>query len=324
MRPEELELVHFQLTRSCNLRCWFCGQWGKKGFFRDAKGEAMQLSDWLRIARELKERVEPLPSVLLWGGEPLLYPDFDELVSALFQMGFPLGMVTNGTLLNRHPAACRDCFRHIYISVDGTQDVHDKIRGAGSYQKVLENMRLLDGRSAKVSLMTVLTQEVLDTLPETLRALEAFGADEVILQEQIALSKEEIRQYTDWLRERLSQEASEIASWEGAAPEQAALRKTVEQTLRTSRFPFEVRYLPHGELCGKQCDSAKHHAHIAWNGNVLFCTDFYDFSAGNVHRQPLLSILQNELSARFAEEIAKGACPTCRHCSWRGSTSFRL
>ena len=131
MRLENLELVHFQLTRNCNLRCWFCGQWGKKGFFRDAAGSAMQLPDWLRIAEELKSGCEALPSILLWGGEPLLYPDFDALVSSLYQMGFPLGMVTNGTLLDRHLDACRSCFRHIYVSVDGTQSVHDAIRGAG-------------------------------------------------------------------------------------------------------------------------------------------------------------------------------------------------
>lgn len=325
MRPENLELVHFQLTRNCNLRCWFCGQWGKKGFFRDAAGSAMQLPDWLRIAEELKSGCEALPSILLWGGEPLLYPDFDALVSSLYQMGFPLGMVTNGTLLDRHLDACRSCFRHIYVSVDGTQSVHDAIRGAGSYQKVLANMQLLRERTATVSLMTVLTQPVLDTLPETLRSFSVFGADEVLLQEQIALSAEEIRQYARWLREQFAQEASEIASWEGTAPEPAAMRETVEQALLTaSHLPFSVRYLPHGALCGKQCSSPKHHAHIAWNGNVLFCTDFYDFSAGNVHRQPLLSILRNELSERFEEEIAKGACPACRHCSWRGSTSFRL
>ena len=37
----ELQLVHFQITRSCNLRCWFCGQWGKQGFLRDDGGKAL-------------------------------------------------------------------------------------------------------------------------------------------------------------------------------------------------------------------------------------------------------------------------------------------
>ena len=35
---KKIEMVHFQITRNCNLRCHFCGQWGKKGFFSDASG----------------------------------------------------------------------------------------------------------------------------------------------------------------------------------------------------------------------------------------------------------------------------------------------
>jgi len=54
MLPQKvLKLVHFQLTRNCNLRCWFCGQWGKKGFFSNASGEAMAFDDWKKVVSDL-------------------------------------------------------------------------------------------------------------------------------------------------------------------------------------------------------------------------------------------------------------------------------
>jgi len=77
---KRLELVHFQITRRCNLRCYFCGQWGKKGFFSDASGEEMTLQNWQSLALEIKESFNPLPRIILWGGEPLVCPFFDELV----------------------------------------------------------------------------------------------------------------------------------------------------------------------------------------------------------------------------------------------------
>ena len=49
----QIELVHLQITKNCNLRCWFCGQWGKKGFFADDKGELLSLNKWLDIINEL-------------------------------------------------------------------------------------------------------------------------------------------------------------------------------------------------------------------------------------------------------------------------------
>lgn len=317
MMKTELELVHFQITRGCNLRCWFCGQWGKQGFFRDDGGRALTLEDWLRIAGELKT-LDPLPSIMLWGGEPLVCPFFEELAAALHEMGFPLGMVTNGTLLGDHPEACRKYFRQIYVSVDGKQPIHDGIRGQGVFEKVRQNLRRLRPFSGTLSINTVLTPALLADLPGTLEAFRELEPDQVLLQEMIGLSPAEVAQYRKWLWEAFSQEAREIGSWESAVSTLGG------QLPELGDYPFRVIYKPQGEACGKHCYSPWHHAHVTWKGNVTFCTDFYDFSAGNVHETPLLEIFENGTSRRFREETARGNNPCCGHCSWRGSESFRL
>lgn len=319
----DLELVHFQVTRNCNLRCWFCGQWGKQGFFRSGSGKALVLEDWLRIAWELKS-LPQLPSIILWGGEPLMYPQFDQLAENLFDMGFSLGMVTNGTLLDRHLEICRRCFCQIYVSVDGPARIHDAIRGNGVFQKVKENLALLRGGNARIVINTVLTPEVLSCLDETLDAFSELQPHEVLLQEMIALNSEEIARYQGWLEREFSQQASEIYAWEGQVNPDSHHREIIAQTVARRNDGFRVTYKPHGAACGKQCTSALHHAHVTWKGNVTFCTDFYDFSAGNVHEDSLLNIFQNPVSDHFREEIQKDNCATCNHCSWRGSTEFRL
>lgn len=320
---ENLELVHFQITRSCNLRCWFCGQWGKQGFFRDDSGKALELEDWLRIAGELKTLPQP-PSIILWGGEPLMYPEFDTLARTLYDMGFSLGMVTNGTLLDRQLDACRECFKQIYVSVDGPEDVHDAIRGKGVFRKVKENLALLRDGKARIAINTVLTPKAMERLDETLDAFSGLRPHEVLLQEMIALSKEEVTAYQSWLEREFSQQAHEIASWEGENYLDSHHRESIETVVARRKDHFRVTYKPHGDACGKQCTSAMHHAHVTWKGNVTFCTDFYDFSAGNVHDAPLLEIFENETSRHFREEIEKGNCAACGHCSWRSSEAFRL
>lgn len=74
----------------------------------------------------------------------------------------------------------------------------------------------------------------------------------------------------------------------------------------------------------KSCQSPFKHVHIAWNGNVLYCTDFYDFFAGNVKEEKLIEIYNNKLSEKFREEISKNRCVTCKHCSWRNNTNFGI
>ena len=319
----ELELVHFQITRNCNLRCWFCGQWGRHGFFRDGSGRAMETADWLRLARELEKQAHK-PDIILWGGEPLMCPDFDSLARQLHAMGFRLGMVTNGTLLDRHTEVCRECFARIYVSLDGPEEIHDSIRGKGVFRKVAENLALLRGGKAKISVNTVLTPKLMEDLDGALDAFALLQPHEVLLQEMITLDAREIQIYKNWLEREFSQQGREIDAWLANAAPDPNREAAIARAVAARQDPFPVTYKPHGDACGKRCASPLHHAHVTWKGSVSFCTDFYDFSAGNAQETPFWEIWENELSHRFRQEIAAGHNPACDHCSWRGSETFRL
>ena len=321
----ELELVHFQITKNCNLRCWFCGQWGKKGFFSDARGTQMSLEDWGRVVAQLvdyRRETGNSPDVILWGGEPLLCPFFEELTYLLRENGFALGLVTNGTRIDRYAPLLKKEFRRIYVSVDGDRESHDSVRGPGVFDKVSENLRLIYGGNAKISIMTVISQENLGKLQALPEVLCDLPCDEVLLQELIVLSRREAEAYKQWMWESFGIHAAEIDSWVGSPVDQKKKSEALGEILKR-KYPRKVTWLPHGHAVG-HCRSPFSHIHIAWNGNVLYCTDFYDFAAGNVREQPLLEIFDNDLSEKFREEIQEGRCVTCRHCSWINSQDFHI
>ena len=54
MMERKIEQVHFQITRNCNLRCPFCGQWGKKGFFAGGCGDEMSFGEWESVIKQLE------------------------------------------------------------------------------------------------------------------------------------------------------------------------------------------------------------------------------------------------------------------------------
>lgn len=317
-----IELIHFQLTRNCNLRCYFCGQWGKKGFFSSASGIAMTEKDWFRVLDELEKLFrdeEKKPGIILWGGEPLCSPYFDEITRALHQAGFQLGMITNGTLLSRHADVCNECLEKIYISIDGPLPIHDEIRGAGVFEQAKAGRRLL--KDVEVVLMSVITEKTQDHIQELVDAFKEFEPNELILQQQIGLTEKEIKAYEKWMKEEFQQDVPYIKSWlhdkekEGWLEKQ---RKNVQKQLQNIIAPFPVVFLPHlNQDNNKKCLSPKKHIHIAWNGDVLYCTDFYDFRAGNIRTDGLLDIYFNDRSERFRKGIIEGKCPTCSHCSWR-------
>ena len=84
------------------------------------------------------------------GGEPFMNPDMLPIIEAALLQG-PVSVLTNGLLLP--PGKCRklkalsdgsDYSLDIRISIDGyTAEVNDPIRGAGTFEKILDGIRNL-------------------------------------------------------------------------------------------------------------------------------------------------------------------------------------
>ena len=49
-----LEMIHLQLTRQCNLNCWFCGQRKNSALRNGKESMALKTEEWIRIVNELE------------------------------------------------------------------------------------------------------------------------------------------------------------------------------------------------------------------------------------------------------------------------------
>ena len=87
--------IHIQLnpTNKCIFDCSFCSCSN-----RDRRLELPypELISFMEKAKELGCKSVTITG----GGEPLLYPKFDEMVTALNELGIEMGLVTNGALLD--------------------------------------------------------------------------------------------------------------------------------------------------------------------------------------------------------------------------------
>lgn len=309
MEERKIKQVHFQITRNCNLRCPFCGQWGRKGFFADSSGSPMTIEDWKRIISELLEYREKHAeniTVTVWGGEPLVSPHFDEIISILKEHDFKTEVITNGVLINEHLDIIRNCVDTLYISLDGTKEVHNGIRGEGVFEKVTRNLKEI--RHNNVTIMSVITPELISVLDEFLTELEGLNIKRLYLQDMIGLAADEIQEYKAWLKNAFDIAARDIDSWQNDNLFKA-------DNIAFGNYRYEIEHKTH--TSEGYCKSPFYHAHIAWNGNVLYCTDFYDFSAGNVKSDTLENIFINKKSEKYREEITNSRCVTCTHCSWK-------
>ena len=110
-----------ELLPLCNMNCDMC-------YVRlsaretEAKGGLHTADEWIGLGREMQKA--GVLFLLLTGGEPLLFPDFQKLYVELRQMGMILTVNTNGTLLDEGWA---DFFgrykpRRINITLYGADD----------------------------------------------------------------------------------------------------------------------------------------------------------------------------------------------------------
>lgn len=322
-----LEMVHLQLTGRCNLNCWFCGQ--RKKDWSAMKKEELQPEEWMGIVEWLEEyskKQKLKPSVMIWGGEAILSPAFEQVVRRLHAGGFRLGMITNGTLLHQNAELISEAFEKIYISVDGSEIDHDEIRGKGAYQKIRENLQMLKPHKPQRILMMVLTEKTVPKLKQILKDFEVFEPDQVILQDMIFLEKEEIEQYKCWMQEEFGKTATEIDAWLGTSKDRETRDQVSAECLeqiKDMELSYNLQYLPHiSDVKSSHCLSPFRHIHIMWNGEVSFCTDHTDFSCGSVRDASPDILFKNELADKFRESVMQGKCATCKHCSWRYRDSF--
>ncbi|OGV51846.1 MAG: hypothetical protein A2017_18900 [Lentisphaerae bacterium GWF2_44_16] len=331
MPEKRLEMVHLQLTRMCNLNCHFCGQWGDKGFFANCGPGEMTLTEWKQVVDSIWHygtEAGKLPLITLWGGEPLLYPEFDDIVHYLRARAFELAVITNGVLLDRYDELIRSEFSAVYVSIDGPKAIHDSIRGKGVFRQAVGNIEKLKNANPKIFLMTTICPQNIEVLPELPYLFDSLGVDKVLLHELICLNSRELADYKSWLRSSFGLDATKIDSWHAELPPDYQNRKNEKlaemfRRLGVSPAKTPVEYLPHGIAEQENyCLSPFRHLHVAWDGGVLFCTDFYDFSAGNVRNKDLIDIWRGEDAENFRREIMLRRCPACSHCSWQRNREY--
>lgn len=149
-----------ELTYRCNERCSHC----YLESFRDDKNKLLTLSDWKIVLKKLKDG-----GVLyldLIGGEPMLHPHFWEILQEASQLGFFVGMISNGLKIDSSAArrlkeiGISDVTLSLY-SLESS--IHDQMTNVvGSHEKILKAIEHLQAARLPVRLNCLLTRDNID------------------------------------------------------------------------------------------------------------------------------------------------------------------
>lgn len=272
-----------------------------------------------------------VPVLILSGGEPLMRHDIFDISRRAKQMGFYVGLSTNGTLINESniEQIAAIGYDYVGISIDGLRATHDRFRRLeGAYDASMHAIRLCHARGIKVGMRFTMTQDNAAELPELLNLMEAEGIDKFYLSHlnyagrgNINRKDDVILKTTRWAMDLLFDKC-----WEYT---QRGLHKefvTGNNDADGVYLLFWVRkHFPHLEdpMRAKLAQwggnsSGVNIANIDNLGNVHPDTFWWHYSLGSVKERPFSQIWQDVSDPLMAglkasPRTIKGRCGACQY-----------
>jgi MoaA/NifB/PqqE/SkfB family radical SAM enzyme len=162
------------MTQACALACRHC----RAGAIPEHHPLELEYEESLRLLRQLAGFGDPLPQLVLTGGDPLLRPDLFALIDAARALGIAVAVTPAATpLLTREVLA--QLVEHgvdaLGLSLDGsTAERHDGIRRVpGCYDITLQAIRWAGELGLPLQVNALVGAETVDDLAATYELLRA-------------------------------------------------------------------------------------------------------------------------------------------------------
>lgn len=293
-----------ELLPLCNMNCKMC-------YIRMSRqqmeqhGRMLSCDEWLHIAEGMREA--GVLFLMLTGGEPLMYPDFERLYEGLTKMGFVMTMNTNGTLIDERWA---DLFvanpiRRLNITLYGADDEtyarlchHPK-----GFTQVMNAVRLLDERGLRYGFNATLTPDNAHQLSDFLRI-----ADEHHVQlDPSAYLFPPMRkegEASDGFHRLTPAELVDLKLALAAMKNPGMSQKSIAVNFLRKMGRFDPDEL--ARLEGPNCAAGRSGFWVNWKGELLAC---------GMLTEPSISLLDHSFRDAWAyiTEATK-AIPRCREC----------
>ncbi|MFH0848566.1 MAG: TIGR04084 family radical SAM/SPASM domain-containing protein [archaeon] len=138
---------YITLTTDCNMRCSYCYGKCSDDFGSDFSGLQIDYEVPSRIVYDIETLRSFCMSdqdltLIFYGGEPLLETEILKKIMDTIPADRYM-IQTNGLLLDSVEPRYANKFHTILVSVDGDEKTTDKLRGNGTYRRVVENVKRL-------------------------------------------------------------------------------------------------------------------------------------------------------------------------------------
>lgn len=312
--------VYWEITRACDLVCRHC----RAAAVPDPSSEELSGAEGRRLLAQLTRFGNPLPHLVLTGGDPLKRRDLFELIGVARDLGISVSVAPSAT-----PLLTADAIRRlaeagveaISLSLDGsTADRHDAIRGInGTFERTLEAGRAARRSRLPFQVNTLVCAETVDDLPAIHERAIAMGAARWSLFFLVSVGRGEV------LAPVPAERAETLLNWAASLkghPEAKSLVVTTTEAPHIRRILAQRRRrVPTGTEHGPRQSPAHSAAGVRDGNGVMFISHtgdicpsgFLELAVGNVRECDLVEAYRSDrlFSQLRDPERFDGRCGRC-------------
>ncbi len=288
--------VYWEMTQACALACRHC----RAEAVPEPHPNELGFEDALRLLDQIKDFGDPLPQLILTGGDPLMRQDLHPIIVEARKRGIGVSIT---------PAATKALTREVLeklieLGVDGlglsldasTAEVHDAIRGVpGTFDRTVQAMKWAQELKLPLQVNTLVAAETAPHLEEVYELLKPLGLARWSLFFLIAvgrgkvlepLSVEESERVMRWIFDKTKEAPFVVATTEAPSYRRVA----VEEMRKTGMTGEEIRRSPQYRSFGiRDGHGIVFVSHV---GEVC-PAGFLPVGAGNIRKDHLVDIYRN-------------------------------
>ncbi|MFW9875893.1 MAG: radical SAM protein [Candidatus Thorarchaeota archaeon] len=144
-------VVFWSVTHRCNLNCTHC--------YVDQDSNEMSYDEACTVIDQLSKAKNFI--LIFFGGEALLREDIFDLMRHASEKNINVALASNGTLISPKKAKkLKDIgVGYVQVSIDGLEDVHEQIRGNGTFEKAISAIRHCVNEGLYTCIGTTITKQ---------------------------------------------------------------------------------------------------------------------------------------------------------------------
>lgn len=305
-QKENLRMIAWEVTRSCNLACSHCRASSKYGAYPDE----LSTEECFKLIDEIVSFAKPV--IILTGGEPLLRKDIFEIIAYGKKQGLTMVMAPNGMLLSDENVKkiIDSGIKRISVSLDGPDACsHDDLRQVpGAFKQACEGIARAKKAGLEFQINSTITKRNISLLPEIIKLAKELGA----VAHHIFLLVP-----TGRAKEMIAEELSP-SEYEKALELLAQEKKTSSLEIKITCAPHFNRVLLQkhsgtvSSLAGRGCMGGVSFCFISHIGEVQPC-GYLDLKCGNIRERGFKKIwLESEIFTNIRDwSKYQGKCGVC-------------